>query len=737
MQNKPRISLKTLVAACFAAALFGCSEKAESPAEATMETASDTVAEAPAQVAEIANPFFSEWDTPYGIPPFDQIADEHYKPAFDLGLEAMRADIAAIRDNEDAPTFENTVEALETAGKDITRVVNVFANVSNTDTNDTLQELEVEFWPRLTKETDAILMDDTIFARVKAVYDNREALGLDEEEMRLVELTYRDFVRRGAMLDADTKARVKEINARISELNTVFGQNLLKQTKSFELHVTEEADLSGLPESMIGSARAKAESKGKEGWVFGLDRGTYEGFMTFADNRELRKQLNAAYRSRGAQGDEQDNRDVLAETAKLRAERAQLMGYENHASFVLETNMAKTPEKVESFLQEVWTPGLEKARAELAEMQQIVEEEGNDFIIEQHDWWYYAEKLRQKKYALNEDEVKPYFELSNVRDGAFYVANQLFGITFEPLEDVPVWNPVVQPYLVKDADGSELGVFMLDYYARDSKRGGAWMSTYRDASNVNGENIRPIVTNNLNVAVPAEGEPTLLSYDQVETLFHEFGHGLHGLLTQVRYSRFSGTSGTPRDFIEFPSQFMEHYAAQPQVLAVYAKHSETGEVIPQQLVDKIIAASTHNQGFATTEYIAASLLDMSWHTMTPNEAAAVEDPVKFENETLAAYGKPGEIESRYRSPYFSHIFAGGYSSGYYAYLWSEILDADGFTAFKESGDIFNPELAARLKKNVYQAGGSKDADELYRLFRGEDPSIDALLEIRGLDQSGP
>jgi len=736
MRNTMNPPLNTILAASLAVALFGCSEQSEQAADTEMAAADEPVAEAPAVVVA-DNPFLVEWTTPYGIPPFAEIRDEHYMPAFERGIEELQADVAAIRDNPEPPTFENTVLALETAGPLLKNVMNVFGNVSNTDTNDTLQELEVVFWPRLTQENDAILMDAAIFERVDAVYQERENLGLDEAQLRLVELTHRDFVRRGALLDDEAKARVKEINARISELSTVFGQNLLKQTKSFELHITDEADLAGLPSSMIGSARAKAESKELEGWVFGLDRGTYEGFMTFADNRELRKELNAAYRARGAQGDDQDNRDILTEVAKLRAERAQLMGYPNHAAYVLETNMAKTPEKVESFLGEVWEPGLAKAQEELAEMQQIVQEEGHDFIIEQHDWWYYAEKLRQKKYALNEDEVKPYFELGNVRDGAFYVANRLFGVTFEPLEGVPVWNEVVQPYKVLDDDGSLLGIFMLDYYARDSKRGGAWMSTYRDATNIDGDNVRPIVTNNLNVAVPAEGEPTLLSYDQVETLFHEFGHGLHGLLTQVPYSRFSGTSGTPRDFIEFPSQFMEHYASQPEVLAVYARHAETGEVIPQQLVDKIIAAGTHNQGFATTEYIAASKLDMSWHTMAPSEAAAVEDATKFEDEVLAAYGKPGEIESRYRSPYFSHIFAGGYSSGYYAYLWSEILDADGFTAFKESGDIFNPELAARLKKNVYQAGGSKDADELYRAFRGQDPSIEPLLEIRGLDQSGP
>ena len=741
MSNKQNFPLKTLLAAGLAIAIVGCSEKAEEAADTGMTATDETVVEAPVEVADTApvadNPFLAEWDTPYGIPPFDSIEDGHYRPAFDQGVEELKADIAAIRDNAEEPTFENTFEALELAGPLLSKVMGTFGNISNTDTNDALQELEVEFYPQLTKVRDGIMMDPVLFERVKTVYDTRESLGLDEQEMRLVELYHRDFVRRGAMLDEDTKARVKEINARVSELNTVFGQNLLKQTKSFELLVTDEADLAGLPDNMIGSAKAKAESKGKEGWIFGLDRGTYEGFMTFADNRELRKQLNAGYISRGAQADEQDTRDVLPEIAQLRAERAQLKGYDNHAAYVLEDNMAKTPEKVESFLAEVWEPGVNKAEQELAEMRQIVQEEGHDFIIEQHDWWYYAEKLRQKKYALDAEVVKPYFEMGNVRDGAFHVANKLFGVTFEPLNDVPVWNPVVQPYAVHDDDGSFLGVFMLDYYARDSKRGGAWMSTYRDSSNVQGKVVRPIVTNNLNVAVPAEGEPTLLTYDQVETLFHEFGHGLHGLLTQARYERFSGTSGTPRDFIEFPSQFMEHYASRPEVLAVYAKHAETGEVIPQELVDKIRAASTHNQGFMTTEYIAASKLDMSWHTMAPNDAASVEDATKFEDEALAAYGKPGEIQSRYRSPYFSHIFAGGYSSGYYAYLWSEILDADGFTAFKETGDIFDPELAARLKENVYQAGGSKDADELYRAFRGQDPEIGPLLEIRGLDQSGP
>mgnify|MGYP001823455284 FL=1 len=732
MIKKQKFSLKIFFGVSMAAALLGCAEKAEEPVKVDMAEADKPAVEAPAEPAE-TNPFFTKWDTPYGIPPFDDIRDEHYKPAFDKGIEELRADIAVIRDNPEPPTFENTIEAMQLAGESLRQVRSVFGNITNTDTNDTLQELEVEIYPRLTEEQDAILLDARMFERVDAVYQARDTLGLDEQALRLTELTHRDFVRRGAALDEEAKARMKEINARISELNTVFAQNLLKETKAFELQITDEADLAGLPDNMIGSAKVKAEGKDKQGWVFGLDRGTYEGFMTFADNRELRKQMNLAYRARAGQGGDNDNRDILAEVAKLRAERAQLLGFPNHSAYQLDTRMAKTPAKAEAFLKEVWEPGLKKADMELAEMQEIVQEEGKDFIIEQYDWWYYAEKLRQKKYAIDEEQVKPYFELGNVRDGAFHVANELFGVTFEPLEDVPVWNEVVQPFAVYDADGEFLGIFMLDYYARDSKRGGAWMSSYRQTSNIQGNNIRPIITNNLNVAVPAEGEPTLLSYDQVETLFHEFGHGLHGLMTQIRYPRFAGTSGSPRDYTEFPAQFMEHYASQPQVLEVYAKHAETGEVIPQELVDKIRAASTHNQGFKTTEYIAASVLDLSWHNLDPNEAAAVENATQFEDETMAAYGKPGEIETRYRSPYFAHIFAGGYSAGYYAYLWSEILDADGFTAFLEAGDIYDPELAGRLKENVYEAGGLRDADVLYRDFRGKDPSIEPLLEIRGLN----
>jgi peptidyl-dipeptidase Dcp len=731
MKFKHRIVSAALLVLVFMAGLNGCGERSEQTA--AQDSTQPPVAAVPA-AAEDVNPFFEAWETPYGIPPFDRIRDEHFKPAFERGIEELRTEIAAIRANPEPPGFANTVEALQVAGESLRRVADTFNNINNTDTNDFLQELDVEMTPRLTRERDAIYMDEKIFARVDALYQERETLWLDEQEMRLLELTHLDFVRRGAALEAASRERLKEINARLSELTTVFGQNLLKETNGFELVVTDEADLAGLPDNMLGAARTKAEKKElADAWVFGLDRGTFEGFMTYADNRELRQQMYGGYRARGGQGGATDNRDDLSEIAVLRAEAASLMGYENHAAYQMERNMAKTPEAAEAFLLEVWKPGLERAEQELAAMQGIVEAEGHDFLIEGHDWWYYAEKLRQQEYALNDNDLKPYFELSNVRRGAFYVAERLFGVTFEPLEDVPVWNPVVKPYAVYGPEREFLGVYMADDYARESKRGGAWMSTYRDASDIGGWEVRPIVTNNLNLAVPAEGEPTLLTYDQVETVFHEFGHALHGLLTTARYPRFSGTAGTPRDFVEFPSQFMEHYASEPEVLAIYAKHAETGEVIPQDLVGKVRAAATHNQGFKTTEYIAASLLDLSWHDLTAGEAAAVEDVVKYEEQVLTAYGKPAVIETRYRSPYFAHIFAGGYSAGYYAYLWSEILDADGFTAFKESGDIFDPVLAQRLKENVYEAGASRDADVLYRDFRGQDPTIEPLLEIRGLN----
>jgi peptidyl-dipeptidase Dcp len=452
--------------------------------------------------------------------------------------------------------------------------------------------------------------------------------------------------------------------------------------------------------------------------------------MMFAENRDLRRQMFEAYRNRGSQGNDLDNREILLETARLRAEKAALLGFDNHAAYELRYRMAKSPEIAERFLIEVWEPGLERAREELADMEKLALEDGIE-SLEGWDWWYYAEKVRAARFAIDPEATKPYFELSRVREGSFYAANRLFGITFEPLEDVPVWHPEVQAWKVLDTDGTHLGVFMVDNYARDSKSGGAWMNTYRNATRLDGD-VRPVVTNNLNLIKPPAGEPTLMSFDEAETLFHEFGHALQGLLTQVRYERFSGTNGLPRDYVELCSQIMEHWASEPEVLAVYAQHYETGEVIPQKLIDKISASSAFNQGFMTTEYIAASLLDLAWHTLSVEEAADITDPLSFEREVLDSYGLLPEIGPRYRSPYFSHIFAGGYSAGYYAYLWSEILDADGFTAFKERGDIFDPLLSRRFRIYIMESGGRQEPEILYREFRGKDPNITPLLRIRGL-----
>jgi peptidyl-dipeptidase Dcp len=716
------------------ALLWGCSQPSTETKDelAAMEAASQQQTDQPeVQVAATKNPFFAEWNTPFGIPPFDQIKDEHYQPAFDAAFVQLRAEVAAIADNKAVPDFENTYEAMERSGELLSKVSNVFGNITNTDTNDALLKLEGQIWPQVTREIDAIYLSPKIWAKVDAVYQERESLGLDAQQMRLVELVHRDFVRRGAGVDENGKNRLKEINAELSGLTTKFGQNLLAETKGFELVITDEADLAGLSKGMIGSAKRKAEKSGKpDAWVFGLNRSVFESFMTTADNRDLRKQMFDGYRLRASHGGDTDNGEVLKKIAALRAEVAAIKGYRDHASYQLETRMAKTPDKAVDFLLKVWKPGLARAEQEIADMQAFVDAEGGNFTIDGWDWWYYAEKVRKAKYNFDASQMKPYFQLDNVRDGAFYVAGKLFGVTFTEVKDAPKWNPAVQVFEVKAADGAFLGVFMVDYFARDSKRGGAWMSTYRDETKLDGE-VRPLVTNNLNLTKPADGDPALMGFGEVTTLFHEFGHGLHGLLTQAKYGRFSGTSG-PRDYTEFPAQMLEHWAAQPEVLAVYAKHYKTGEVIPTELVEKLQNASTFNQGFKTTEYIAASLLDMRWHILSQEEAEGIGDVREFEKAALDEYGLIPQIEPRYRSQYFAHIFAGGYSAGYYAYLWSEILDSDGFDGFEEKGDIFDPELSARLKTWVYEAGGSEEADVLYRKFRGQDPGIAPLLRNRGL-----
>ena len=686
---------------------------AEAPAESTEITVSE---------AEIAtNPLLQTWDTPYGVPPFDIIRDEHYMPAVKKGILDLRAEITEIVKNPEPATFSNTIIALEKAGATLSRVLDVFGNVTATDTNQTLSGLRAEIFPMVTREYNAILLDEYVYARVREVYDMRDQLGLNEVDARLLELTHRQFVRAGAALSPEVRAQVADINAELSSRSNAFGQNLLDATKAFKMKITDEAELAGLSDGF----KASLYNDEEKAWFVGLNRSQFETFMTESENRERRRELFDAYRTRAA-GGERDNYALAKEIALLRARRAALLGYDSHAHYQLETRMAKTPAGAEDFLRRVWEPGLETAKRERDAMQAMV---GDEFEIAGEDWWHYAEKVRKARYDLDENALKPYFALEAVRNGAFTMANRLFGLSFEPV-DVPVWNPTVTAYEVSDDDGSYLGIMFLDMYARDSKRGGAWMSSYRDASNIGGEEIRPLITFNLNLTTPPSGEPTLLRFSEVETFFHEFGHALHGIMTNIPYATFSGVDG-PRDYTEFPAQILEHWASQPEMLDLFARHYDTGEPIPDELVERMLAAAKFNQGFSTTEYIAASLLDLRWYMLSEDEVAAIDDPRAFEVDVLNEYGLIDEIEPRYRTGYFNHVFASGYSAGYYAYLWSEILDADGFDAFLEAEDIFDTETAARLKKWIYQSGGLREADELYRLFRGQDPNIEPLLRGRG------
>lgn len=674
--------------------------------------------------AELAgNPFMEEWDTPYGVPPFSAIQNGHYMPAIKKGVLELRGEIDAIVNNPDAPTFENTIVALELAGELLGDVASTFGNITGTDTDDELRALESEIYPLLTREFDAINMNPDLWARVQAVYEQRDSLDLDEQDARLLELRHRAFVRAGAAFTPEVKEQIAAINAEMSSLTTTFSQNLLLETKAFTLELKEDDEVAGLSDDF----KAAIWDEEKQAWVVGLNRSSYETFMVQAENRELREKLFNGYRLRATSG-ERDNGPLAIKIAQLRAKRAELMGYKSHADYILEYNMAKTPKGAEDFLLRVWRPGLERAKEERADMQAMI---GDEFAFAAHDWWHYSEKVRKARFDIDENETKPYFDLKNVRAGAFEMANRLFGLAFEPV-DVQGWNPVVVSFDVKDENGEHLGLFMTDMYARDSKRGGAWMNSYRGTSNIHGEKIRPLITNNMNLPKPPDGEPTLMRFSDVETLFHEFGHGLHGLMTKIDYPMFSGVDG-PRDYTEFPAQILEHWTAQPEMLELYARHYQTGEVIPSDLVERMLAARNHNQGFATTEYVAASLLDLRWHMLSSEEAARITDARAFEKEVLEGYGLIPEIEPRYRTNYFAHIFSSstGYSSGYYAYLWSEILDADGFDAFKQAENIFDPEVAGRLKKWVYEAGGLRPADELYRNFRGSDPSIEPLLEGRG------
>ena len=675
------------------------------------------------------NPFFSEYNTPFKVPPFDEITEEHYLPAFKEGIVKDQKEIDAIVNNPEDPTFANSIEALDYTGDLLTKVENVFYNLLGSNTNDQMQEIAKEVAPLLSKHGDDIRLNADLFKRVKAVYDTKNELSLTPEQAQLLEKTYKVFVRGGANLGPEEQARLREINKELSLLSLKFGENILKENNAFEMVLENEEDLAGLPQSAIIGAEEAAKERGQEGkWMFTLHKPSMIPFLQYSEKRELREKIFKAYINRGNNNDELDNKTNLSKMAALRVEKANLLGYDTHADFVLENNMAKKPENVYNLLEQILKPALAKAKVEAKDLQAMIDKEGKDFKLEAWDWWLYSEKLKKAKYALDDEILRPYFKLEDVRNGAFYVANKLFGITLEERTDIPKYHEDVKVFEVKEADGSHIGILYQDYFPRASKNGGAWMNSFRKQSRKNGKEIHPVIANVFNFSKPTGDKPALITFEEALTLFHEFGHGLHGLLSNCTYNMLSGTS-VPRDFVELPSQIMENWAADPEVIKTYAKHYKTGEVIPQELLDKIKKSGHFNQGFVTVEYLAACFLDMDWHTLTKAEEV---DAVKFESESLNRIGLIPEIVVRYRSPYFSHIFSGGYSAGYYSYIWAEVLDADAFQAFKETS-LFNPEKALALRKNIYEKGGTEDPMTLYVRFRGFEPKIDALLKKRGLN----
>ncbi len=681
-----------------------------------------------APVKEAVNPFFADYGTPHEVPAFDKIKAEHYMPAFKKGMEEQKKEIEAIVNKTEEPDFENTIEAMELTGALLTKVESVFFNLTSAETNDELQKIQKDVTPLLSKHSDDINLNAKLFARVKAVYDKRDKLNLNQEQQMVLKKYYQGFVRGGAELKPEDQDKLRKLNAELSMLALKFGENLLNEVKTFEMVLDKKEDLAGLPESVIAGAAETAKARGHEGkWAFTLDKPSWIPFLQYSTRRDLREKLYKGYINKGNNNNELDNKKVISKMAALRVEKANLLGFKTYAAYIVDKNMAKTPANVYKLLNQLWKAALPIAKKEAAELQKMINKEGGKFKLASWDWWYYAEKLRKEKYNLDENQLRPYFKLDNVRDGAFHVAKQLFGIEFVERTDIPKYHKDVQTFEVKDKDGKFIGIFLMDFHPRPGKRGGAWMNSYRKQVRIKGKQVYPVIVNVCNFSKPVGDKPALISFDEVETLFHEFGHGLHGLLSNCTYNSVSGTS-VPRDFVELPSQLMEHWASQPEVLKVYAKHYKTGEVIPQELIKKLENSSHFNQGFGTTEYLAAALLDMNWHTLT--EAKEV-DTTSFENDYLKKIGLIPEIISRYRSTYFSHI-TGGYAAGYYVYIWAAVLDNDAFEAFKEKGNIYDQETATKLRKFIYGSGGSDEAMKLYKSFRGADPKIEPLLKNRGL-----
>lgn len=669
------------------------------------------------------NPFFTEFQTEYGVPSFDKIKLEHYEPAFLKGIEEQNQNIRAIIEEPKAPTFENTIVALDNSSPILDRVSAIFFNMTDAETTDALTDLSMKMAPVLSEHSDNISLNQELFTKVNNIYQQKNNLHLTTEQERLLDKTYKSFVRSGANLSAEKQARLREVNKELSTLGITFSNNILNENNAFQLFVDKEEDLAGLPQWFRQSATEEAKAAGQEGkWLFTLHNASRLPFLQYSENRPLREKIYQAYINRGNNNDQNDNKEVITKIVGLRLERANLLGFDCYSNFVLDNTMAKNSATVMDFLNNLWSYSLPKAKAEAAELQTLMDKEGKGEKLKPWDWWYYTEKLRKEKYNLNEEETKPYFKLENVREGAFAVAKKLYGITLTKLPNVPVYHPDVEVFEVKDADGSQLGIFYVDYYPRPGKSGGAWMSNYREQKG----DIRPLVCNVASFTKPVGSTPSLLTMDEVETLFHEFGHGLHGLLTKCNYQGISGTN-VVRDFVELPSQINEHWATEPDVLKMYAKHYQTGEVIPDSIIDKILKQKTFNQGFMTTELLAAAILDMNLHNLTDVKNL---DVISYEKEAMDKLGLIAEIAPRYRTTYFNHII-GGYAAGYYSYLWANVLDNDAFEAFKENG-IFDKATADLFRYNVLEKGNSEDPMVLYKNFRGAEPQLEPMLKNRGM-----
>ncbi len=677
---------------------------------------------------ESQNPLLAELNTPYNVPPFDKIKTSDYLPAFKEAIKQHEGEIQAIDDNKESPTFKNTIEALDKSGRLLNNVSSIFFNINSANTNEQIQKIAEEVSPLLSKHRDNISLDDKLFQRVKSVFEQKDTLKLGTEQARLLEETYKNFTRSGANLNNADKDKLRKINEELSILTLKFGQNILTETNNFKLVIDKKEDLAGLPQSVIDAAAETATATGDSGkWVFTIQKPSLIPFLTYSGKRDLRKKMFTAYITKGDHNDSLDNKAIINKIVNLRLQKAKLLGYKTWANFILDNNMAKTPEKVYALMYKVWKPALKAAKQEAKELQKMIDKKSGDFQLKPWDWWYYSEKVRKAKYDFDEEQLRPYFKLENVIHGIFYTANHLYGLKFKEIHNIPKYHEDVKTFEIRDANDTLLGIQYMDFYPRASKRGGAWMTSYRKEYKENGKRILPVISLVTNFTKPTGDKPSLLSFDEVTTLFHEFGHSLHGLLSQCTYNTLSGTA-VARDFVEFPSQINENWASQPEVLKEYAKHYKTGETIPMELIEKIINSSHFNQGFVTVEYLAAAYLDMDWHTIIREKEYDID---AFGKAAMDKIGLIPQIVVRYRSTYFNHIFSGGYSAGYYSYIWADVLVADAFAYFKQNG-IFNQKIATSLRKDILEHGNSEEQMILYKRFRGQEPDIKPLLEHRGL-----